>query len=94
MNNDKIRETEIYKFVNNVIKKHRLISERENELINAGFFIKTISAGSGGVGQILRRKDGVWVQIGYGKGQWNYANCVLIGNFLPETGILFVEFQS
>ena len=34
--------------------------------------------GSGGVGQVRIINGKIHIQIGYGKGQWNYAMCAII----------------
>lgn len=63
--------------VKSIISKHRLVSDRENELIKKGYTIKECPMGSGGTGQIKTLKGEIRMQIGYGHGKNNYAKCVI-----------------
>ena len=64
--------------VKTIISKHRLVSDRVNELNEKGYIVNECAMGSGGVGQIKTLKDEVRIQIGYGHGKHNYAKCVII----------------
>ena len=64
--------------VKTIISKHRLVSDRVNELSKNGYNIKECAMGSGGVGQIKVLKDEVRIQVGFGHGKHNYAKCVTI----------------
>ena len=72
----KISEKEV-KVVKAIIAKHRLISEREKELIKKGYTIKECQMGSGGTGQIKTLKNEIRMQIASGHGKYNYAPCVI-----------------
>ena len=63
--------------VKSIIAKHRLVSDRENELIKKGYLIIECSMGSGGTGQIKTLKSEIRMQIGYGHSRYNYAKCVV-----------------
>ena len=64
--------------VKTIISKHRLISDRVNELNKKGYVINECPMGSGGVGQIKTLTNEVRIQIGFGHGKYNYAKCVTI----------------
>ena len=63
--------------VREIISTNKLVSDRENKLIEKGFVIKECPMGSGGTGQIKTFKNEVRMQIGYGHGKHNYAKCVI-----------------
>jgi len=63
--------------VNKIIAKHRLVANRVRELKKKGFTVKEKSMGSGGTGQIKTLKNEIRMQIGYGHGKNNYAQCVI-----------------
>jgi hypothetical protein len=60
-----------------IIAKHKLVSDRENELIKKGYTTMECPMGSGGTGQIKTLKNEIRMQIGYGHGRYNYATCVI-----------------
>lgn len=63
--------------VKSIISKHRLVCDRENELIKKGYTVNECSMGPGGTGQIKTLKSEIRMQIGYGHGDYNYAKCVI-----------------
>ena len=63
--------------VKQIIAKHRLVADRESELLNKGFIVMEKPMGSGGKGQIKTLKTEIRMQIGYGHGTNNYAKCVI-----------------
>jgi hypothetical protein len=66
--------------VKKIIKKHRLVADRENELRKKGFEVAENPMGPGGTGQIKTLKSEIRMQIGYGHGKWNYAKCVIFSH--------------
>ena len=75
---EEIKKSDNYKKVISIINSHRLISDREQAIgINN---IEEKAMGAGGVGQIKLFKGFVYVQIGCGHTNWNYASAVKIGH--------------
>lgn len=66
--------------VKNIIKKHRLISKRVEELRKKGFNVQEKSMGPGGVGQVKFLAGETRVQVSYGHGKHNYATVVVLKN--------------
>jgi hypothetical protein len=60
--------------VNNIIKNNKLLKDRFKALENAGFSIYEKAMGNGGTGQIKKNM----MQVGSGKGRYNYAPIVYI----------------
>jgi hypothetical protein len=67
-----------------IVKKHRLVSDRISELRKKGFDVANVPIGSGGIGKLKKLKKEYRLQIGYAKGggHENYAECVI---FDPPT---------
>lgn len=68
----------VLKQISDVIKEYRLIEDRISALKKRGFNIGYHAMGSGGVGQVRETKKEYHVQIGYGRGLYNYVYCVVI----------------
>lgn len=73
---------DVYLPINNdclrAIKRHRLSSNRIDELREKGYTVKRVPMGSGGVGQIKQLKNEFRFQITYGTGRYNYAYAVIV----------------
>lgn len=67
-----------YKKIMKVVDRNRLVSDRASELKGMGYSVEEIAMGSGGVGNVKETQSEYRVQIGYGKGKWNYASTVVI----------------
>lgn len=67
------------KQVMDIVKKHRLVSDRIKELHKKGFYVANVNIGTGGVGTLKKLKKEYRLQIGYAKGggRENYAQCVI-----------------
>lgn len=76
---NEIKQSAIYNNVLNIIKENRLIKDRVKILNDLCLDIINKPVGSGGVGSIIFRKDGVYIQISYGVTRYNYADIVKIG---------------
>ena len=62
-----------------VCEKHRKVEDRIEVLRKMGYEIENCPMGSGGVGNIRRMRTREWrIQIGYGKGRYNYADAIRI----------------
>ncbi len=77
---DKVKQTNFYRTISEIIKSERLVKNRaeriENEL---GYQVETLPMGSGGVGQVKEMANGmVRIQIGYGVSNHNYAAAIEI----------------
>lgn len=60
------------------INKFRHIDDRVKYLEDKGYTVSEKRMGSGGVGTIRQMNDGTTrVQIGYGHGRYNYAQCLI-----------------
>jgi hypothetical protein len=66
------------KEIEKIVKSNRLIDDRQDKLIKAGYQIAERSMGPGGVMNIKKVKNEVRVQIGYGHSKNNYAMCVIL----------------
>ena len=66
--------------VKEIISKHRLVADRVNDIKNKGFTIAEKPMGSGGTGQIKTLHSEIRMQIGYGHGRNNYAQCVIFSS--------------
>ena len=65
--------------IKNVVESSRLVDDRVNKLTELGYDTQEFPMGSGGVLQIRGMRDGtVRVQVGYGRGRYNYAMCVVL----------------
>lgn len=70
-----------YKIIVEVIEGNRLIADRIKALEEIGFNVINKAFGTGGVGMIRQRKDGIYLQISCGMTRHNYAYAVRIGEF-------------
>lgn len=63
-----------------MVKKVKLLSVRKSVLESLGYRVEEKRMGNGGVGQIhmLPKRRELRIQIGYGHGRYNYANCVVL----------------
>jgi len=73
MNTQHIIE-DITKAVNN----YRLIKDRIAALSAKGYRVEIRPMGPGGVFQVRQASGETRVQIGYGRGRWNYAPVVIL----------------
>ena len=64
--------------IQNVVRENRLVSDRVIKLREMGYTVKECPMGSGGVLQVKEMKGETRIQIGYGKGNYNYAYAVII----------------
>jgi len=62
-----------------IIKKHRLIKNRVQELVKRGFYVKYCPVAVGGTGHIHKLVSEWRMQVGYAKGggRENYAEAVI-----------------
>lgn len=68
------------------IREFHFIKQREKHISHLApeynvknFYFADLPMGSGGVGQVKEMKNGeVRIQIGYGRGVYNYARCMVI----------------
>lgn len=81
---NRIKLSHSYNRIISIIKSHRLIVDRRREIGFNNVDIKPM--GSGGVGQIKSFNKEVYVQIGYGKSNYNYAYAVKIGKIVKYKG--------
>ena len=66
------------KNIQKVVSDNRLVSDRVEKLIEMGYTVKECAMGSGGVMQVKELKSETRIQVGYGKGDYNYAYAVII----------------
>jgi hypothetical protein len=71
-------EKDSVKIVDKVINEKWRVSDRAIELRKLGFGVGFKSMGNGGRGQLKRYHNKVIMQIGYGKGEYNYAYYVYL----------------
>lgn len=81
---NRIKISHSYNKILSIIKSNRLIVDRRREIGFDNVEIKPM--GSGGIGQIKSFNNEVYVQIGYGKGKYNYAYAVKIGKIVKYRG--------
>lgn len=63
-----------------MVKKVKLLSVRKSVLESLGYRVEEKRMDNGGVGQIhvLPKRKELRIQVGYGHGKYNYANCVVL----------------
>lgn len=66
------------KAISNVVRDYRLVSDRVEKLREIGYTVKECAMGSGGVLQVKELKSETRIQVGYGRGKYNYAYAVII----------------
>jgi len=66
------------KNIQNVVRDYRLVSDRVEKLREIGYTVKECAMGSGGVMQVKEMKGETRIQVGYGRGKYNYAYAVII----------------
>lgn len=66
------------KNIQKVVSDNRLVSDRVEKLREMGYTVEERLMGSGGVLQVKEMKKETRIQIGYGKGKYNYAYAVII----------------
>jgi hypothetical protein len=64
--------------ISRIVNSTRLVDDRQDKLIKAGYTIAERPMGSGGLLQFKKVKDEIRVQIGYGHSRNNYAMCVIL----------------
>lgn len=64
--------------ITNAVNTYRLIKDRIAALTEKGFRVEIRPMGSGGVLQVRQASGETRVQIGYGRGRWNYAPVVIL----------------
>lgn len=74
-----VLKSSIYKSIMDIVNSNRLIKDRLKALDSLGLETINKAVGSGGVGSLIFRKDGVYVQVSYGVTRYNYAELVKIG---------------
>jgi cysteine sulfinate desulfinase/cysteine desulfurase-like protein len=61
-----------------VVKEHYYVKKRVKKLEEMGYIVEERPMGSGGLLQVRYLKKEIRVQIGFGRGEYNYAMCVIV----------------
>ena len=71
-------KTTDFENIEKVVRENRLVSDRVIKLREMGYTVEERAIGSGGVMQVKELKSETRIQVGYGKGKYNYAYAVIL----------------
>ena len=64
--------------IKEVIATEKHLPVRAQRIYDLGYSVQELPMGRGGIGQVKEMKDHYRIQIGHGKGRYNYAYAAII----------------